>query len=117
MARRIGFGRRIGCAWGCLSFFATPRMIHRADDGLPTFAHVHMMHDNPLLAAAPKPSESVNLRRISAQKLQAKELLDGVQINSKSGAGNAPVRDNDWEQVKRGGDKAIEKWIDNQLDG
>jgi MTH538 TIR-like domain (DUF1863) len=31
--------------------------------------------------------------------------------------GNVPVRDNDWEQVKRGGDKAIEKWIDDQLDG
>lgn len=31
--------------------------------------------------------------------------------------GNTPVNDNDWEAVKRGGDKAIEKWIDEQLDG
>lgn len=31
--------------------------------------------------------------------------------------GNTPIRDNDWEEVKRGGDKAIEKWIDGQLDG
>ena len=30
-----------------------PRMIYR-DNGLPTFVHVHLMHDNPLLAAAPK---------------------------------------------------------------
>jgi len=50
MARRIVSEHRIGCAWGCLSFFATPRMIHRADDGFPSFVHVHMMHDNPLLA-------------------------------------------------------------------
>jgi hypothetical protein len=31
--------------------------------------------------------------------------------------GNAPVSDNDWEKVKRGGDSAIEKWIDSQLEG
>jgi hypothetical protein len=29
--------------------------------------------------------------------------------------GNTPVSDNDWEQVKRGGDTAIEKWIEEQL--
>jgi len=29
--------------------------------------------------------------------------------------GNTPVSDNDWEQVKRGGDAAIQRWIDNQL--
>ena len=31
--------------------------------------------------------------------------------------GNAPVSDNDWEAVTKGGDKAIEKWIDEQLSG
>lgn len=31
--------------------------------------------------------------------------------------GNVPVRDNDWEEIKKGGDKAIEKWIDDQLNG
>lgn len=31
--------------------------------------------------------------------------------------GNVPVRDNDWETVTNGGEKAIEKWIDDQLDG
>jgi hypothetical protein len=31
--------------------------------------------------------------------------------------GNEPVRDNDWETVKRGGDAAIERWIKNQMDG
>lgn len=31
--------------------------------------------------------------------------------------GNTPIRDNDWETVKKGGDKAIEKWIDDQLNG
>ena len=31
--------------------------------------------------------------------------------------GNKPVSDNDWEAVKKGGDKAIQKWIDDQLDG
>lgn len=25
--------------------------------------------------------------------------------------GNRPVMDNDWEQIKRGGDKAVQKWI------
>ena len=29
--------------------------------------------------------------------------------------GNAPVSDNDWETVTKGGDKAIEKWISDQL--
>ena len=29
--------------------------------------------------------------------------------------GNTPVSDNDWEQVKRGGDAAIQTWIENQL--
>lgn len=31
--------------------------------------------------------------------------------------GNTPVSDNDWEQVTRGGDAAIQKWIDGQLSG
>lgn len=31
--------------------------------------------------------------------------------------GNRPVTDNEWEEVKRGGDKAIAAWIDGQLDG
>jgi hypothetical protein len=31
--------------------------------------------------------------------------------------GNAPVSDNDWEAVKKGGDKAIEKRIADQLSG
>jgi hypothetical protein len=29
--------------------------------------------------------------------------------------GNTPVSDNEWEQVKAGGDKAIEKWIDDSM--
>lgn len=31
--------------------------------------------------------------------------------------GNKPASDNDWEELKRGGDAAIQKWIDEQLDG
>jgi len=31
--------------------------------------------------------------------------------------GNAAVSDNDWETVKRGGDKAIERWIADQMWG
>ena len=31
--------------------------------------------------------------------------------------GNAPVHDNTWEEVKRGGDNAIKRWIDNQMHG
>jgi hypothetical protein len=31
--------------------------------------------------------------------------------------GNSPVSDNDWEEVKKGGDKAIQNWIDGQLKG
>ena len=31
--------------------------------------------------------------------------------------GNKPATDNDWETVKKGGDKAIQKWIDDQLNG
>jgi hypothetical protein len=31
--------------------------------------------------------------------------------------GNQSVSDNDWEQVKKGGDKAIQNWIDGQLNG
>lgn len=31
--------------------------------------------------------------------------------------GNAPATDNDWETVTRGGDAAIQRWIDNQLEG
>lgn len=31
--------------------------------------------------------------------------------------GNQPAKDNDWEAVKRGGDVAIQKWIDGQLGG
>ena len=30
--------------------------------------------------------------------------------------GNRPVTDNDWEQVKRGGDTAIKRWINNQME-
>lgn len=31
--------------------------------------------------------------------------------------GNKPATDNDWEEVKKGGDKAIQAWIDGQLSG
>lgn len=31
--------------------------------------------------------------------------------------GNQPVSDNDWEQVKKGGDEAIKEWINSQLNG
>lgn len=31
--------------------------------------------------------------------------------------GNRPATDNEWEEVKKGGDKAIEKWIDDQMYG
>lgn len=31
--------------------------------------------------------------------------------------GNSPASDNDWETVKKGGDAAIQKWIDGQLNG
>lgn len=29
--------------------------------------------------------------------------------------GNEPVSDNSWEEVKRGGDSTIKRWIDNEL--
>lgn len=29
--------------------------------------------------------------------------------------GNRPAPDNDWETIKRGGDKAIKKWINDQM--
>lgn len=32
-------------------------------------------------------------------------------------AGNEPAKDNDWETVKRGGDAAIERWINEQMNG
>ena len=31
--------------------------------------------------------------------------------------GNSPASDNDWEDVKKGGDDAIKKWIDEQMRG
>jgi hypothetical protein len=31
--------------------------------------------------------------------------------------GNTPVSDNDWEEVKKGGDKAVTSWINNQMRG
>ena len=31
--------------------------------------------------------------------------------------GNQPTTDNDWEEIKRGGDQAIKNWIDTQLKG
>lgn len=31
--------------------------------------------------------------------------------------GNKPASDNDWETIKKGGDAAIQRWIDGQLDG
>ncbi len=31
--------------------------------------------------------------------------------------GNRPATDNDWEAVKKGGDKAIKRWIANQMHG
>jgi len=31
--------------------------------------------------------------------------------------GNRPATDNDWESIKRGGDRAIEKWINDQMQG
>ena len=31
--------------------------------------------------------------------------------------GNEPVSDNSWEDLKKKGDKAIQRWIDSQMDG
>jgi hypothetical protein len=31
--------------------------------------------------------------------------------------GNRPASDNDWEAIKRGGDAAIARWIDSQMEG
>lgn len=31
--------------------------------------------------------------------------------------GNEPVKDNDWETIKKGGEAAIKKWINEQLTG
>ena len=31
--------------------------------------------------------------------------------------GNKPVSDNDWEQITRGGDEAIRRWINEQMEG
>ena len=31
--------------------------------------------------------------------------------------GNRPVSDNDWEKITRGGDEAIKKWIEEQMQG
>ncbi len=31
--------------------------------------------------------------------------------------GNRPATDNEWESVKKGGDKAIQKWINDQMSG
>lgn len=31
--------------------------------------------------------------------------------------GNRPASDNDWEEIKRGGDTAIRRWIDDQING
>lgn len=31
--------------------------------------------------------------------------------------GNRPASDNDWESIKRGGDAAIARWIDSQMEG
>ena len=31
--------------------------------------------------------------------------------------GNEPAKDNDWETITKGGDKEIEKWISDQMDG
>lgn len=31
--------------------------------------------------------------------------------------GNVPAYDNDWESIKKEGERAIKKWIDNQLHG
>jgi hypothetical protein len=47
----------------------SPRMVHGADDGLPAFVDVHMLNDDALLAAAPKPNKSFHLRRICTKEL------------------------------------------------
>jgi len=31
--------------------------------------------------------------------------------------GNRPATDNDWEEIKKKGDAAIKRWIDEQIDG
>lgn len=48
----------------------------------------------------------------------AKDAWRAAQIRSIGAVdGNKPVTDNVWEEVKRGGDRAIKLWIDNQLEG
>ena len=42
-------------------------MVHGADDGLPAVVNVHMLNNDVLLAAAPKPGENFHLRRVGSQ--------------------------------------------------
>ncbi|MFH0985926.1 MAG: TIR domain-containing protein [Candidatus Omnitrophota bacterium] len=63
-------------------------------------------------------SDSIKKRRVFYSFHYVPDCWRASQIRSIGALeGNSPVSDNDWEEVKRGGDDAIKRWIDNQLEG
>ncbi len=55
-------------------------------------------------------------RRVFFSFHYEKDAWRGAQIRN-AGAldGNEPVTDNQWETIRRGGDAAIQRWIDDQI--
>ena len=66
----------------------------------------------------PLPARSVPRRRVFYSfHFQADAWRAGQVRNMNLTEHDAPLTDNDWEQVRRGGDTAIRRWIDRQMHG
>ncbi|MDR2251725.1 MAG: TIR domain-containing protein, partial [Endomicrobium sp.] len=65
-----------------------------------------------------KRSDFMTKRRVFYSFHYEKDVMRASQIrNIGVIEGNTPVSDNDWETVKRGGDIAIKRWIDDNMSG
>ena len=66
----------------------------------------------------PPPAPSVPRRRVFYSfHFQSDAWRAGQVRNMNLTEHDAPLTDNDWEQVRRGGDRAIQRWIDQQMHG
>ena len=66
----------------------------------------------------PPPPATIPRRRVFYSfHFQADAWRAGQVRNMNLTEHDAPLSDNDWEQVRRGGDAAIRRWIDRQMHG
>ena len=88
------------------------------DDQWDTFGRDHDSRFNPPWLYSPSETAHIPRRRIFYSFHFQKDAWRAAQVrNMNLTEHDAPLSNNDWEQLRRGGDAAIKTWINRQMYG